>query len=71
MSRANPRVVASARKMARQASKGSAPAPKTNRAVKRQQLQALKRSIVAAGASGAISLERASGMIARFGLRHL
>lgn len=39
------------------------------RAIKRQQWRALKRSIVAAAASGAISPERASGMIARFGLR--
>lgn len=71
MSRANPRVVASARKMARQSSNCAAPASKPNRAVKRQQLQALKRSIVDAATAGAISPERASGMIERFQLREL
>lgn len=70
MSRANPRVVASARKMARQAN-GAASVPGPKRAVKRRQWQALKRSIVAAATSGAISPERASAMIARFGIRAL
>jgi hypothetical protein len=63
---------ARARQIARQAA--GTPADRASgppRAIKRQQWRALKRSIVEAATSGAISPERASGMIARFGLRDL
>ena len=71
MSLANSPAAARARQIARQASNPVDQAPGPPRAIKRQQWRALKRSIVEAASSGAISPERASGMIERFRLRNL
>lgn len=69
MSKAKPR--AAARVRARQTSNPKDSTSVPPRAIRRERWKALKRSIVAAGASGAISPERASGLIKRFGLREL
>lgn len=71
MSPATSPAAARARHLARQAYNPADHASGPPRAIKRQQWRALKRSIVEAATSGAISPERASGMIARFGLRDL